>query len=89
MAPHDALIIPEIQMEILENLRMSEYGPGYYPRDKSARDLLSTALCCKAFKELSLDVLWCTMSEITPIMKLIPGMQDTGGQMASIITVIQ
>jgi len=79
MAPHHALMIPEIVMEILKNLRKGSYG--HYPRHNSARDLLSTALCCRAFKDLSLDVLWYTMTEITPILKLIPGMQEINGIM--------
>jgi hypothetical protein len=77
--PHLALTIPEIFLEILENLRKAEHS--YFPRPDSPRDLLSTALCCRAFKDLSLDILWDTLPEIAPLLKLIPGMQDLNGQM--------
>jgi hypothetical protein len=73
MAPHHALIISEILSLILENLGIHSYG--------SRRNLLSAALCCKAFKDLSLDVLWYTMTGITPILKLIPGMERVDGKM--------
>jgi hypothetical protein len=88
MAPHNALLVPDILTTILRNLK-EDIGFALVPglRDRavryrpSTRDLLSTALCCKAFKDPSLDILWHTVESFAPLLELIPGMQweDFGG----------
>ena len=75
MAPHRALLISEIISEIFENVKIA------IEDTRGRRDLLSTALCSKAFKDPSLDVLWYRMEKISPLLKLIPGMVEIGGKM--------
>ena len=78
MSPHNALMIPEIITEIVANLKLEVNDI----RDPDRRkDLLSAALCCEAFKNPGLDVLWHTMDSIVPVLKLIPGMQRVQDQM--------
>jgi hypothetical protein len=91
MPQHRALTIPEIISEILKNA-MYKYCPPYNSNldewKKSRADLLSAALCCTAFKEPSLDLLWNTMSTILLLLRLIPGMAEIDGQMVSSCSLI-
>ncbi|KAF8222804.1 hypothetical protein L208DRAFT_575126 [Tricholoma matsutake] len=79
MGPYQALVISEIIREIVTYLKPEFY---HTTDPNCSRDLLSAALCCKAFKDPALDVLWHTVDSITPLLKLIPGMQEVHGQVA-------
>jgi hypothetical protein len=75
MAPHRLLGIPEILAEIIRYV-----GVGYLGHDKDSeaqrrKQLLWTALSCKAFSPHALDVLWEKLDSLLPLLKLLPGFQ--------------
>ena len=83
MAPYDALTIPEIIREIVGHLRVDRHVGIYNYAEAqpawatgSQQDMLSAALCCQAFKDPGLDILWDTLHGMKPLLKLIPGMQE-------------
>jgi hypothetical protein len=89
MAPHNALTIPEIRSEILTKLNIDcEFDDDEYLEDarRARRNLLSATLCCKAFKDQSLDVLWRTIPSLIPLLVLIPGVQVIADQLVSILS---
>jgi hypothetical protein len=65
---HTALEIYDIIHQILMIILKDKNG--------LKTDLLSMALCCKAFKDPSLDILWTHMTSVVPLLKLIPGVEE-------------
>ena len=77
MLPHYALIIGDVLDEILQRLTYNDksiINVSHQTR-MVRRDLLAAALCCKGWKDKSLDLLWNRMSSLTPLLTLLPGLQ--------------
>jgi hypothetical protein len=55
---------------------------------RSRKDLVSVALCCKGFKDISLDILWYTMHSIVPVLRLVPGIREIQEKLARLIQVL-
>jgi hypothetical protein len=83
MSPHYALIIDDVLDEILKRLTYNDksiINVNHQTR-MVRRDLLATALCCKAWKDKSLDLLWNRISSLAPVLTMLPGMQRIDGKM--------
>ena len=57
----------------------SEQDEGSYK--VAQKDLVSAALCCKAFMDGCLDLLWYRMYSIIPLIKLLPEIDEIGGKL--------
>ncbi|KAG6908988.1 hypothetical protein DXG01_002477 [Tephrocybe rancida] len=80
MAPHVALLTPEILHEIFAHLVFKPsvpWNPPGPPEDRLA--LANAALSCRRFKEPALDALWSRLENITHAFKLLPAFRRLGG----------
>jgi hypothetical protein len=68
-----ALVNTDVLREVLGQVACCE---DYSERGAMRSNLLSAALCCRAFKEISLDLLWRTIYSIIPLLKILPGIQE-------------
>lgn len=63
--PHECLLVNEI-VDLI-------FSFAYVTRSReSKRDLLSLALTCHDFKEVALDILWLTQSNLVSLIKTLP-----------------
>ena len=61
--PHQALLIPELLLEILDHLN-------------SAHAVINAGLTCKALSEPALDILWSKLPSIVALIQVIPSIRD-------------
>lgn len=68
-------IIRKILLKVVEDPVPGEQQlPGHL---NHAKDLMSMALCCKAFLRPSLDLLWSGMTDIVPLLKILAEGEQT------------
>lgn len=73
MAPHRAILVHDILLEILEHLSSSLSTTSGDSTDRTA--LLSAALTCKRFLDPALSVLWRNIDDFLPLLVLFSSFQ--------------
>lgn len=69
--------IPELRAQILEHLFIPPY-PDHHKMPKAEKcarraTLVSLARCCHLFSGEALDILWRSMCDLVPLLRLLPG----------------
>jgi hypothetical protein len=74
---HNALLIPEIFLCILEYATIRETRNDAYDSDAGnlqiqAKTALMIALTCKSFRDFAIDRMWATLSSMIPLLQTLP-----------------
>ncbi|KAI0710302.1 hypothetical protein C8T65DRAFT_648496, partial [Cerioporus squamosus] len=80
LAVHQVLYTQELLEAIFSQLSTGMVHPEDTPEDVKERaevrcTLARAARVCHAFSEPALDVLWCALDNIIPLLRLIPGFE--------------